>query len=114
VSEAWDDQFERLSKTRGMYHNEDYWQFLVREVWRLDHALVRLGDFGCGYGWAGLFLLPLLASGSDYTGIDRSGPLLEEGRGLFARLGRPPGSSVATSTRRPSPTTSSTSPSPIR
>jgi SAM-dependent methyltransferase len=45
-------------------------------------------DFGCGYGWAGLFLMPMLARGSDYTGLDRSGPLLGKGRALFAR--RPP------------------------
>ncbi len=38
MREAWDDQFERLSKTRDLYHNEDYWRFLVREVWRLDLA----------------------------------------------------------------------------
>jgi SAM-dependent methyltransferase len=71
-----------------MDHNEDYWRFLVRDVWRLDRAPVRLVDFGCGYGWAGLFLLPMLAPGSTYTGLDRSQPLLDRGKELFAAAGR--------------------------
>lgn len=89
MSESWDDQFERLRKTRGMYHNEDYWRFLVREVWRIDQAPVRVADFGCGFGWLGLFLMPLLAPGSDYVGLDRSEALLGDGRALFARLDQP-------------------------
>lgn len=83
MSEAWDDQFDRLHDTRPLYHNEDYWRFLIREVWRIDQRPVRVVDFGCGYGWGGLFLLPMLAAGSDYTGIDRSAPLLAQGRALF-------------------------------
>ena len=56
MPEAWDDQFERLSATRSNYHNADYWRFLVRDVWRLDGPR-RVIDFGCGYGWIGLFLM---------------------------------------------------------
>jgi SAM-dependent methyltransferase len=81
----WDDKADLLSATRPLYHNEDYWRFLVREVWRLDDRPRRLADFGCGYGWAGLFLMPMLAAGSEYTGLDRSAPLLEKGRALFAQ-----------------------------
>jgi SAM-dependent methyltransferase len=88
MSEAWDDKADQLSAWRSMEHNEDYWRFLVRDVWRLDHAPVRMVDFGCGFGWAGLFLLPMLAPGSDYTGIDRSQPLLDRGSALFAASGR--------------------------
>src|SRR5580693_4112359 len=84
MAEAWDGQFERLSATRSMYHNEDYWRFLVREVWRIDRRPCRIVDFGCGYGWAGLFLLPMLAAGSEYVGLDRSETLLARGRALFA------------------------------
>lgn len=86
MTEVWDDRAAFLRETRRLYHNEDYWRFLVREVWRIDRAPVRLADFGCGYGWAGAFLLPMLAEGSDYTGVDRSAPLLAEGREVFARL----------------------------
>ena len=84
MAENWDDQYERLSATRAQYHNEDYWRFLVREVWRVDERPRSVVDFGCGYGWAGLFLMPMLARGSDYTGLDRSETLLERGRSLFA------------------------------
>ena len=89
MSETWDDQADLLSAWRSMDHNEDYWRFLVRDVWRLDRAPVRVADFGCGYGWAGLFLLPMLASGSEYTGLDRSQALLDKGKELFATSGRP-------------------------
>jgi SAM-dependent methyltransferase len=84
MTESWDDQYERLAATRPQYHNEDYWRFLVSQVWRIDNRPRRVVDFGCGYGWAGLFLMPMLAPGSDYTGVDRSEPLLERGRALAA------------------------------
>ena len=84
LSDTWDDKADLLSAWRRLDHNEDYWRFLVREVWRLDRAPVRMVDFGCGYGWAGLFLLPMLAPGSEYTGLDRSQPLLDRGEELFA------------------------------
>lgn len=84
MTEIWDDQYELLAATRPQYHNEDYWRFLVKEVWRIDDRPRRVADFGCGYGWAGLFLMPMLAPGSDYTGVDRSEPLLERGRALAA------------------------------
>jgi SAM-dependent methyltransferase len=86
MTEIWDDQFDHLAATRPLYHNEDYWRFLVRDVWRIDDRPRSLVDFGCGFGWMGLFLLPMLAAGSDYTGIDRSEALLEKGRALFAAL----------------------------
>ncbi len=89
MAEVWDDKFAYLRETRRMLHNEDYWRFLVREVWRIDQAPVRVVDFGCGYGWAGAFLLPMLAEGSSYTGLDRSVPLLEQGRAMFAALPYP-------------------------
>jgi SAM-dependent methyltransferase len=86
LTESWDDKFELLAATRPLYHNEDYWRFLVRDVWRLDQRPCRLVDFGCGFGWIGLFLLPMLAPGSEYVGLDRSEALLEKGRALFAGL----------------------------
>jgi ubiquinone/menaquinone biosynthesis C-methylase UbiE len=85
VTETWDDKYELLSATRPLFHNEDYWRFLVREVWRIDDRPRRVVDFGCGYGWIGLFLMPMLAPGSDYTGLDRSEALLERGRTLSAQ-----------------------------
>ena len=89
MSESWDDKHDYLAVTRTLLHNADYWRFLVRDVWRIDDAPRRVVDFGCGYGWVGLFLLPMLAPGSTYTGLDISGPLLERGRAWFE--GRPGG-----------------------
>jgi len=86
MAEKWDDKFDYLNTTRSLYHNQDYWQFLVRDVWRVDKRPCSIVDFGCGFGWAGLLLMPMLAPGSDYTGIDLSEPLLEKGRALFAML----------------------------
>ncbi len=86
MTETWDDKFELLAATRPLYHNEDYWRFLIRDVWKLDQRPCRMVDFGCGFGWMGLFLLPMLAPGSEYVGLDRSAPLLEKGRDLFAAL----------------------------
>jgi ubiquinone/menaquinone biosynthesis C-methylase UbiE len=82
----WDDKADYLSASRPMYHNEDYWRFLVRDVWGVDKRPCSIVDFGCGAGWIGLFLMPMLGPGSDYTGIDRSAPLLERGRAAFAPL----------------------------
>lgn len=78
--ENWDDAFDKLSVTRSLYHNEDYWRFLVRDVWRIDQRPIRVVDFGCGYGWVGLFLMPMLADGSDYTGVDAAQGLLQRAR----------------------------------
>jgi SAM-dependent methyltransferase len=86
MAEKWDDKFDYLSATRGIYHNQDYWRFLLRDVWRIDQRPCHIVDFGCGYGWAGLLLMPMLAAGSEYTGLDLSKPLLEKGRALFATL----------------------------
>ena len=83
MTDSWDEKLERLSVTRAHYHNDDYLEFLVDRVWKL-HSPCRLGDFGCGFGYLGLKLLPLLREGSSYTGIDSSARLLEEARSIFA------------------------------
>ena len=110
----WDDKYDLLSATRPLYHNPDYWRFLVRDVWRLDDRPRSFVDFGCGYGWAGLFLMPLLASGSDYTGLDWTAPRRCWKRGGRCSPGGParPASSLAMRRRAPSTMTSSTWRSP--
>ncbi len=87
MAESWDDKAEYLAATRRLYHNEDYWRFLIRDVWRLGEAPVRVIDFGCGYGWGGFFLLPMLPAGSSYFGFDISEPLLRQGRDWFGKAG---------------------------
>ena len=72
MAETWDDKAGYLAESRRMLHNADYWRFLVREVWRLTEAPVRIADFGCGFGWGAMWLLPMLPAGSSYIGFDIS------------------------------------------
>jgi len=68
---TWDDKFDYLKLTRSLYLNVDYLQFLVEKVWKITKK-VDVVDFGCGYGYLGLVLMPLLPEGSTYTGVDIS------------------------------------------
>ena len=79
----WDDTDEYLRQCFILQHNEDYLEFLVRGVWRLDRTC-RLAEFGCGSGKMGLHLLPLLTPGSTYTGIDASSELISAARKNWA------------------------------
>ena len=79
----WDDADEYLRECYLLQHNEDYLEFLVRSVWKLDQAC-RLVEFGCGAGKIGLQLIRFLASGSSYTGIDQSAKLISKGRQAWA------------------------------
>ncbi|WP_042167121.1 methyltransferase domain-containing protein [Paenibacillus gorillae] len=82
---CWDTQIEYLRNSKDLFYNDDYIEFLVRTVWKIE-APVHLIDFGCGYGYLGLKLLPLLPEGSTYTGVDLGDKLLNEARELFAKL----------------------------
>jgi len=85
AEENWDNQLEYLRNSRFLYLNDDYLEFLVKKVWHLDNAC-KIVDFGCVFGYLGIKLLPLLPQGSTYTGIDKSVPLLEEAKRVFAQL----------------------------
>lgn len=78
----WDTQIDYLRNTRRQFWNDDYFEFLVKYVWRLDKPIDVL-DFGCGYGYMGMKLMPLLPKGSTYTGIDLGEELLENAKKLF-------------------------------
>lgn len=78
----WDTQLDYLKSTRAQLWNDDYFEFLVKNVWNLNHPQ-RIIDFGCGYGYLGTKLLPLLPVGSTYTGIDMGEKLLKEACKLF-------------------------------
>ena len=79
----WDGKAGSLESSRILFHNDDYLEFLVTRVWRIDQPS-RVVDFGCGYGRFGQMLLPLLPAGSTYTGFDQSADLIEKGRELWA------------------------------
>ena len=60
-------------------------KLLVNTVWKITKP-VHIVDYGCGYGYLGLVLMPLLPKGSKYTGIDSGETLLAEARALFRLL----------------------------
>ncbi|MMZ61051.1 bifunctional 3-demethylubiquinone-9 3-methyltransferase/ 2-octaprenyl-6-hydroxy phenol methylase [compost metagenome] len=68
-----------------MYYNVDYLEFLVKSVWKITKP-VRVIDFGCGYGYLGLKLLPLLPEGSTYTGVDFGEKLLRKAEEIYKKL----------------------------
>lgn len=81
----WNTQADYLRETRGLYLNDDYLEFLVRHVWKIA-APADVVDFGCGFGYMGLKLLPLLPAGSSYTGVDLADALLAKARDIFERM----------------------------
>ncbi len=80
--EFWNGKIEFLQTTRNRLWNDDYFAFLVERVWQLN-APMRVIDFGCGYGFLGTKLMPLLPPNSTYTGLDIAPNLLAEARRLF-------------------------------
>lgn len=84
MPESWEDRFESLRASRVLMHNVDYLEFLVSKVWRIDRQPLKIVEFGCGYGRFASMLLPLVASGSSYTGFDSAGALVSRGKEIFA------------------------------
>jgi ubiquinone/menaquinone biosynthesis C-methylase UbiE len=80
----WDEGFEYLRDCCILQHNDDYLEFLVTRVWELSEPC-RLVEFGCGAGKMGLKLLPILPSGSTYTGIDQSAALIDKAKQVWAK-----------------------------
>jgi SAM-dependent methyltransferase len=78
----WDNKIDYLRNTRGLYYNDDYLEFLVKTVWKINEP-VNIIDYGCGFGYIGLKLLPLLPEGSTYTGIDKGIELINTAREVF-------------------------------
>lgn len=78
----WGREIEYLKATRETLWNDDYFEFLVRKVWQLNKP-INVIDYGCGYGYIGLKLMPLLPEGSTYTGIEINPDLIDEANKLF-------------------------------
>lgn len=78
----WSGRLKYLKSTRDFLWNKDYLQFLIEKVWKINDPINVL-DCGCGYGFLGNMLMPLLPKGSTYTGIDYSENLIDEGRGTL-------------------------------
>jgi transcriptional regulator with XRE-family HTH domain len=82
TADYWDQRYNELVAINYRTLNDDYLQFLIRDVWKITSA-ISIADFGCGYGYLGLKLLPLLPTGSTYTGYDISGSLIDIAKQLF-------------------------------
>jgi ubiquinone/menaquinone biosynthesis C-methylase UbiE len=82
----WNEKLNFLKAIRTGWCNDDYIEFLVEKVWKIKEA-VNIIDFGCGFGYVGLLLLPKLPKGSTYTGIDISETLINEAKNIFADSG---------------------------
>ncbi|SDB69669.1 bifunctional 2-polyprenyl-6-hydroxyphenol methylase/3-demethylubiquinol 3-O-methyltransferase UbiG [Butyrivibrio sp. INlla16] len=78
----WGLKKEYLHSTRQHLWNDDYFEFLVKSVWKINKP-VRIIDFGCGYGYLAQMLMPLIPDGSSYKGIDISEELIKEANGIF-------------------------------
>ena len=62
--------------------NDDYFEFLVKCVWKIDRP-VKILDFGCGYGFLAQMLISLISKGSSYKGIDISEELINDAKERF-------------------------------
>lgn len=82
--EYWNHSRELVKVWKHLYWNDDYFEFLVKQVWKWDKPIEIL-DFGCGYGHFGLKLLPLVPLGSSYTGIELDGEQIKEAKDYFAQ-----------------------------
>lgn len=80
--EFWEAKLEYLLRTRKSMWNDDYMEFLIKKVWKIDRP-VKVLDCGCGFGFLGLLIMPYLPKGSTYTGIDMAENLIEMGKKLF-------------------------------
>lgn len=78
----WNEKSEYLRQSRTHMWNDDYMEFLIKSVWKITSS-VNIVDFGCGLGFLGSLIMPVLPQGSTYTGIDKGGKLLDEARSIF-------------------------------
>lgn len=84
--EYWKNRLGSLKRTRKLLWNEDYMKFLVRDVWKITKPVTIL-DCGCGYGFLGMLLIPILPEGSSYVGLDFSKTMIEAAQSLFKEQG---------------------------
>lgn len=82
-SSYWNKKLDYLQESRSLMWNDDYLDFLVKCVWKIDKP-INVIDFGCGYGFLGIKIMPLLPVGSSYTGIDFNENLIAEAKKIFA------------------------------
>lgn len=79
----WEQKLEYLVRSRKNSFNDDYAEFLIKNVWKINHP-VNVLDCGCGLGFLGTLFLPFLPKGSTYIGIDKTEKLIAEAKKVFA------------------------------
>ncbi len=84
-SSYWNEKLDYLLESRALMWNDDYLHFLIHQVWKITQP-VNIVDFGCGYGYLGLKLMPLMPIGSTYTGIDSNEELIGEAKNFFEQF----------------------------
>jgi hypothetical protein len=54
MTDGWDDKFDYLRQSRALYHDEDYWRFLIRNAWRIGERPQRIVELRMRLrmGWA--------------------------------------------------------------
>ncbi|WP_349944646.1 helix-turn-helix domain-containing protein [Lacrimispora sp. BS-2] len=65
----WNGKTNELYKNRKYFWNDDYLNFLLKNVWHVDRP-VDVIELRCGEGCLGMQLLEYLPAGSTYTGVD--------------------------------------------
>lgn len=55
----WNKKLQYLLRTRKGYWNDDYVEFLINNVWKIENPVSVL-DCGCGYGYLGLLFMQKL------------------------------------------------------
>ncbi len=83
-TDYWNKSRELTKIWKSLYWNDDYFEFLVNSVWSWKRP-VDILDFGCGYGYLGMKLLPLLPKGSSYTGIELDEGQINEANEYFSQ-----------------------------
>lgn len=84
--EGWSNRQHVIKNDRAFFWNDDYLEFLVRQVWKITKPIDFI-EFGCCDGDLGARLLDVLPEGSTYTGLD-SEYLVGLAREKFKQLGK--------------------------
>ncbi|MCI8308335.1 MAG: helix-turn-helix domain-containing protein [Lachnospiraceae bacterium] len=84
----WNGNRKLFKLWKSLYWNDDYFSFLVRDVWKLNKP-VDILDFGCGFGFLGRKLLPLVPKTSSYTGIELDSSEIGEAESFFKETDYP-------------------------
>jgi len=82
LEDYWATRVQCTKDYKIFFYNDDYLEFLVKQVWKFEKPVCML-DIACGYGYLAQKLLPYMPEGSSYTGLDISEAFLQEGRRLF-------------------------------